>query len=207
MISTEKRLPGTQIERPEAIPTGIAELDEKLGGGLLLGQLVEISGGPSSGKASLALQAALSSLRAKEAVAWIDPLGRFFPLPALEAGVALEGLMVVRLANERDSTRSALRAAHLVLSVPGAVALLVLQAPLGFQLPGATLLKLQRLCERSRATLIFLTERTAGQPSLGPAISLRLHLQRTARRSLIEILRYKWGAPGIVSMGVPHLRP
>src|SRR5450432_2293080 len=92
MISTERRLPGTRVERPDAIPTGISELDEKLGGGLLLGQLVEISGGPSSGKASLALQAALSSLRAKESVAWIDPLGRFFPLPALEAGVPLEGL-------------------------------------------------------------------------------------------------------------------
>jgi hypothetical protein len=207
MISTERNFRGISADRPEAIPTGIGELDEKLGGGLLFGQLVEISGGPSSGKASLALRAVLSFLRAREAVAWIDPLCRFFPLPALEAGVTLDQLVVVRLGSERDPRRSALRAAQLVLSVPGAVALLVLQAPPGFQVPGATLLKLQRLCERSHSTLIFLTERAATHASLGPAISLRLHLRRTARRSVIEILRYKWGAPGTVSMKVSRLTP
>jgi hypothetical protein len=140
-------------------------------------------------------------------VAWIDPLGFFYPLPALEAGVPLEHLVVVRLWRERDPLLSALRAAHLVLSAPGAVALLVLQAPPMSQLPGATLLKLQRLCERSHTTLIFLTERAAEQPSLGPPISLRLHLRRTARRSVIEILRYKWGALGTVSMKASHLGP
>jgi hypothetical protein len=207
MISIEGKLSVVHADRPDAIPTGIAELDEKLGGGLLFGQLVEISGGPSSGKASLALQVVLASLRAKESVAWIDPLGRFFPLPALEADAVLESLVVVRLGSERDPRGSALRAAHLVLSVPGAVALMVLQTPPAFPLPGATLLKLQRLCERSHTTLIFLTERTAQQPSLGSAISLRLHLRRTARRSVIEILRHKWGAPGTVSMKVPHLGP
>jgi len=208
MISTERKLlAGGAADRPDAISTGIAELDKKLGGGLLSGQLVEISGAPSSGKASLALRAALSSLRARESVAWIDPLGRFFPLPALEAGAPLENLVVVRPWSERDPRQSALRAAHLVLSVPGAVALLVLQAPPVFQPPGATLLKLQRLCERSHTTLVFLTERTAEQPSLGPAIALRLHLRRTARRSAVEILRYKWGSPGVVSMQVPHFRP
>ncbi len=191
-------------ERPDAISTGIPRLDQKLGGGLLLGQLVEISGGSSSGKASLALRVALSPLRAGESVVWIDPLGRFFPLPALEAGAPLQHLLVLRMPREKDPRTSALRAAQLVLSVPGAATLLVLQAPPGFKVPDGALLKLQRLCERSRASLIFLTERTSEQASLGAAISLRLHVRRTARRSAIEILRHKWGATGTLLREEPN---
>jgi hypothetical protein len=198
MTSTEllRFREGVTPKRPDAIPTGIDELDQKLGGGLLLGQLIEISGGFSSGKASLALRAALSPLRAGEAVAWIDPLGRFYPLPALEAGEPLQRLLVIRLSGEKDPRSSALRAAQLILSVPGAVALVILQAPPAFQVPGGAMLKLQRLCERSHAALVFLTERAAQQASLGHAIALRLHVRRSARRSVIEILRHKWGATG-----------
>jgi hypothetical protein len=207
MTSTESPFFGVAVERPEELPTGIPELDAKLGGGLLFGQLVEISGGPSSGKASLALFAALSSLRARKAVAWIDPLGRFFPLPALETGAPLDNLVVVRPTRERDPLRCALRAAQLVLSAPGAVALVILQAPPAFQVPDSTLLRLQRLCERSRTTLVFLTERLAQKPSLGSVISLRLHVRRTSRRSFVEILRNKWGVPGAVAIELPRLRP
>jgi RecA/RadA recombinase len=204
MISTElRRFTAATSPRPDAIPTGIRALDLKLGGGLLLGQLIEISGGISCGKASLALRMALWPLWAGEAVAWIDPLGRFYPLPALEAGAPLRRLFVIRLHEEKDPTTSALRAAQIVLSSPGAVTLLVLRAPPAFRASSGALLKLQRLCERSRASLIFLTEHTGRQASLGAAISLRLHLRRTAHRSAIEILRHKWGATGTLPLEEP----
>jgi len=54
----------------ERIPTGVAELDRALGGGLVAGQVVLLGGDPGIGKSTLLLQA-LSSMRQSEAVLYL----------------------------------------------------------------------------------------------------------------------------------------
>ena len=58
--------------RHAVVPTGIAPLDEALGGGLPRGRIVEVVGPRSSGRLSLTLTLLSSALRTGEPVALID---------------------------------------------------------------------------------------------------------------------------------------
>ena len=179
-------------------------LDELLGGGMPRGQVIEISGAPSSGKATLGFAVCLRALEAGQAAAWIDVGGCFWPLAAAEAGAPLERLLVVRL----EQASSALRAAHILLSSAGAVAALVIDLPPGAALPREReLVALQRLAERSASALVFRPARARTSPSIGSQVALRLHVDRIAaaagapdalldRRLRIEVLRHKQGASG-----------
>src|SRR5262249_6299792 len=140
----------------EGLPSGIAALDTLLGGGLPTGQIVELSGDRSSGKSTLALAACLRTLASERAAAWIGTPG-FFPLATLEAGLPLERLLVVQVADGL----SVLRAAQLLLSCPGAVGLLVLDLPASFAPAHVQLMRLQRLALRSATVLLLVTERAS----------------------------------------------
>jgi recombination protein RecA len=204
---------GTAVQRAEPLAVGTGQLDVLLGGGIPRGQVVEISGGWSSGKASLGLAVCLRSLELGQAAAWIDPGGGFWPVATLEAGSALDRLLVVRVPDEA----AALRAAHILLASAGAVASLVVDLPrrmppvaprpgrsggAGGRSPWAArpreLVALQRLAERSATALVFLTERTAAEASLGAQVALRLHVSRSGAgpeaRMRLEVLRNKQGA-------------
>jgi hypothetical protein len=160
------------------------------------GHMLELSGSPSSGKATLALGLCAEVLRQGKAAAWIDAGMRFCPMAALESGEPLERLLVLRLSD----CRAALRGAQLLLACPGAVALLVLDLPPGARIHDANLVKLQRLAERSGTALVFVTERAPHQPSMGALVSMRLHVgpsgrAAASRRGLaVEVLRNKGGA-------------
>src|SRR5689334_16441219 len=119
------------VTRAAPLALGRGRLDELLGGGIPRGQVVEISGAPSSGKATLAFAVCLRALEDGQAAAWIDVGGGFCPVAAAEAGAPLERLLVVRL---REAA-SALRAAHILLSSAGAVAALVVDLPQGAASP------------------------------------------------------------------------
>lgn len=58
--------------RQAVLPTGIAPLDEALGGGLPRGRIVEVVGARSSGRLSLTLSLLSAALRSGEPVALID---------------------------------------------------------------------------------------------------------------------------------------
>jgi recombination protein RecA len=185
------------LARAAPLEIGRERLDALLGGGVPRGQLVEISGAASSGKATVAFGVCLRALASGSAAAWIDAGGGFCPLAAAEAGAPLDRLLVVRLREQR----SALRAAHILLSSSGAVAVVVVD------LPGARvaakereLVALQRLAERSSSALLFLTARPASVPSLGAQVALRLFVARRpgpdGGRLRIDVLRNKQGASG-----------
>ncbi len=60
------------IELPKRLPTGFAELDRALGGGLVPGSAVLIGGDPGIGKSTLLLQAAGRMARAGHRVAYVS---------------------------------------------------------------------------------------------------------------------------------------
>lgn len=187
--------------RAEPAPLGSARLDRLLGGGIPRGQVVEVSGASSSGKATLAFAVCQRALERGQAAAWIDPSqragatsGGFWPLVAIERGVPVERLLVVRV----EGGAAALRAAHILLSSAGAVAVVVVDLPPGSSVRERELVALQRLAERSASALIFLTARAKAAPSLGAQIALRLHVDRrgggvTAPELSVSVLRHKQG--------------
>ncbi|HTE55948.1 MAG TPA: hypothetical protein VK698_34080 [Kofleriaceae bacterium] len=178
--------------RGAPIEVGRRGVDELLGGGVPRGQVVEVSGSSSSGKATLAFGVCLRALEDGHAAAWIDLGGGFWPVAAAEAGLPLERLLVVRL---QGGAVAALRAAHILLSSPGAVAALVVDLPAGAAVRERELVALQRLAERSSTALLFLTSRPRTAPSLGAAVALRLHAERRpGGRLRVEVLRNKQGA-------------
>lgn len=93
------------------IPTGLAALDAALGGGLPRGRIVEIFGAESTGKSTLALQAAAHAIRAGSAAAWIDAEHVFDPTQAAHLGVAVDRLLLT----QPDSAEQALEIARRLL--------------------------------------------------------------------------------------------
>jgi recombination protein RecA len=179
------------MSRAAPLEVGRRGLDELLGGGIPRGQVVEVSGSSSSGKATLAFGLCLRALEQSRAAAWIDTGGGFWPVAAAESGVPLDRLLVVKV----RGGAAALRAAHILLSSAGAVAALIVDLPLTAQVRERELVALQRLAERSATALVFLTMRPRAAPSLGAAVALRLHAERRiGGRVRIEVLRNKQGA-------------
>src|SRR5262245_18618631 len=130
--------------RAEPLALGSPRLDRLLGGGVPRGQVVEVSGASSSGKATLAFAVCQRALERGQTAAWIDPTGGFWPLVAVEQGVSTRRLLVVRVGD----AISALRAAHILLSSSGAVTVVVVDLPPAARPRERELVALQRLAER-----------------------------------------------------------
>ena len=58
-------------QAPELFATGMAEVDEMLGGGIPRGSITEVSGAASTGKTSFALSAIASITQLGNACAWV----------------------------------------------------------------------------------------------------------------------------------------
>ncbi len=87
--------PRAKVIRPVA-PTGVAELDMLLDGGLPIGALTEMVGPESSGRTAVALSFARGVTRSGSVCAWIDVSDALSPESAAEAGVDLSRLLWVR---------------------------------------------------------------------------------------------------------------
>jgi protein ImuA len=200
MFSIESLRGATPVLQPR-LSTGVPSLDAVLGGGLRLGQLVEISGLVGTGRSSLALSMGLRCLAVGQTVAWIESTSGLWPLPSLEAGLPLDQFLLV---HAPPSER--LRALQLLLTCPGAATLAVVDlagAPTGREIAAHQLVKLHHLAERASAAVLFLTERSPSAPSLGVSIDVRLHLDPMtnaggedvfARTLAVRILRHKQGS-------------
>lgn len=111
-----EQLSRARADAPRFLPTGLPELDARLGGGLPVGRLSEIGGVRSSGRTSLALRLVAETLGQGRLVAWIDLADAFAPGVAAEAIEAhggrpedLERLLWVRARSEEQALRSSER--------------------------------------------------------------------------------------------------
>jgi len=89
--------PVPRVIRPTA-PTGIAALDERLGGGLPIGAISELTGLECSGRTSLALSFVAELTEAGRVCAWVDVSDTLDPESAAAIGVDLDRLLWVRCA-------------------------------------------------------------------------------------------------------------
>jgi DNA repair protein RadA/Sms len=84
------------LEAGERLPTGIAELDRVLGGGVVRGSLVLIGGEPGAGKSTLLLQAARALAKARPPVLYVsaEESAAQVKLRADRLGIAGDGLLL-----------------------------------------------------------------------------------------------------------------
>jgi hypothetical protein len=80
---------------PEVVPTGIAQLDQAIGGGIARGTVTEVCGPASSGRSSVLLSLLAQVTQRGEAVALVDASDAFHPQSAERAGVELKRLLWV----------------------------------------------------------------------------------------------------------------
>ena len=91
---------------PRFLPTGLSELDARLGGGFPAGRLSEICGAPCSGRTALAHCLLSETLARGLLAAWIDLADAFDPASAAATGSDLERLLWVRARSEDEALRS-----------------------------------------------------------------------------------------------------
>jgi RecA/RadA recombinase len=91
--------PVPRVIRPVA-PTGIANVDELLEGGLPLGAITELAGPACSGRTSLALSFVAEMTQAGKVCAWVDVSNALDPESAAAIGVELNWLLWVRCGAE-----------------------------------------------------------------------------------------------------------
>jgi hypothetical protein len=96
-----RALPRQKRAYPPA-PTGLADLDALLGGGLPRGEISEIVGPASSGCTRLVLAVLAEATQAGEVAAYIDATDCLDPRSAEQAGIVLDRLLWVRC-RERKS--------------------------------------------------------------------------------------------------------
>ena len=106
----ERRFPAALTPLPHSIretaPTGIAEVDRLLDGGLPVGAISEVAGPESSGRTSLALSFVAGRTREGLVCAWVDAGDAFDPEAAASSGVQLRQLLWVRCREDAAQKRS-----------------------------------------------------------------------------------------------------
>jgi recombination protein RecA len=84
------------------IPTGIQELDERIGGGIPRAALSEIIGGPSSGRSTFVTAIFRQAMRQGEWCSLVDVQDSFDPESAAAAGLQLPYLLWVRCSGDGE---------------------------------------------------------------------------------------------------------
>jgi len=179
--------PGSPLQA-ESVPWG-------LGG--LAGRLVELSGPPGAPFLSLACSLLRQAQEQGDLAVWVSAReDSFYPPDLASAGVALQGLAVVRLAD----TPSAGRAADWLLRT-GAFALVVLDLGRDLELALGLQGRLAQLARRQNTAVLILTEKSREAPSLSSLVGVRAEALRRRDpgggfRCGIRFLKHKRRAPG-----------
>jgi len=181
------------VAAPDArwvVPTGVTDLDVRLGGGVPRGQLSEIVGPRSSGRLSILVSALAAATARGEAVALIDPLDMFDPVSASAAGIDFPRMLWVRgeastsarVSLSRDygtlqkSLDRAVKALNIVLQAGGfgvvAVDLAEVAAQTIKRLPYTTWLRLQRVIEGSETACVLIGSEPIARSSGGVSVQL-----------------------------------
>jgi hypothetical protein len=168
------------------VPTGMADLDARLGGGLPRGELSCLAGPPSSGRSSLLCGLLAVATQGGELAALIDTRDTFDPESARAVGVVLSQVLWIRggPVSSADSTASmverqvdrALKACNLVLQA-GGFGLVVLDLadvalPALRSVPFTTWLRLARAIEGGRAAGVLVGTQPMARSPGGVTIAL-----------------------------------
>jgi hypothetical protein len=167
-------------------PTGLPDFDLRLGGGLPRGQLSELVGPRSSGRASVLLAMLAAATSRGELAAVIDVLDMLDPESAAAAGIDLHRLLWIRghvVMNPgmcRDMNQRALeqaiRALTLVLQAGnfGLVAFDAGEAPADAvrRLPFTTWLRLQRMVEGRQTVCVLIGAEPMARSSAGLTVKV-----------------------------------
>jgi recombination protein RecA len=188
-------LPPSPAEARWVVPTGIAELDARLRGGLPRGHLSEIVGARSSGRLAVGLSALAAATARGEAVAFIDPLDMFDPASAAAAfrhgpGIDFSRMLWVRgeptsssrvsLSCEygtlQKSLDRAVKAVNLILQAGGFGLVVLDLTEMGPQvlrrLPFTTWLRLHRVIEGSETACVLMGSEPIARSAGGVCIQL-----------------------------------
>ena len=196
-LTDEGLAPARGADLRWVVPTGMAELDARLEGGLPRGHLSEVIGPRSSGRLAI-LTAALAGATARgEAVALIDPLDMFDPVSASATGVDFQRMLWVRgepsssarvsLSCEygtlQKSLDRALKALNIVLQAGGFGLVVLDLAEVAAQtikrLPYTTWLRVHRVIEGSETACVLIGSETIARSSGG--VTVQLAAGQTAR--------------------------
>jgi hypothetical protein len=190
LLRDRKLLPppvlGGATDEYATAPTGIAGLDARLGGGFPRGQLSEIVGARSSGRASVLLQMIAAATARREIVALVDVLDMLDVASAAAAGVDFGRLLWIRgqvLSHPalcRDMNQRALdraiKALSLVLQAGnfGLVAFDAAEAPPYAleRLPFTTWRRLQRIIEGSQTACVLVGDTPIARSAGGITVRL-----------------------------------
>ncbi len=160
------------------------------GHGELAGRLVELSGQGATASLTMTFGLLLDAQRRGETAAWVAAGSRlFYPPDAVESGVDLAALAVVRT----DGAPAAARAADKLLR-SGAFGLVILDlgramgrgATKAEPIPTPLLARLVKLAQKHDATVLCLTDKHAEAPSLGSLVSLRCEASRQRKAGVAD---------------------
>jgi len=165
--------------QPQLAPTGIADVDELLGGGLPVGAISEVIGPECSGRTSLALAFLGRCTHEGRVCAWVDVEDALDPESAAANGVRLKQLLWVRCGEKQRGQKKegkpwgrldqALRATDLLLHAGGFSAIVLdmggMAAEYARRIPLATWFRFRQAAQRTRCTLIAIGQRACAQSS------------------------------------------
>ncbi len=205
--------------RPQPVPWTLA---------IVAGRLVEVAGAEDSAALTLTLGLVLDAQQQSAQAAWIAPFETYFFVPdALESGIDLDALVVVRVPNAVTGARAADK-----LIRSESFGIVVVDTGPAPRIPVPLLARLASLAQRNHTALVFLTPYggvqmptgamipmggtpAAGTSSLGSLISLRVRARRQRIgsdrfRCWLEVLKDKrrgptWGYDE-VCRGAPGMR-
>jgi hypothetical protein len=188
-----RRLDGTltssmPLARPEhaVAPSGVSQLDVRLGGGWPRGQVSEIVGPASAGRTLVAVSSLAAATRRGELAALVDAADTFDPPSAAAVAVAWSHLLWIRGAPathgrathevaDRIVDRS-IKAASLVLSAGGfgfvVLDLADVPAIALRRVPFTTWLRMQRMVEGRDTVVLLVTPFSLGRSTGGVSVSL-----------------------------------
>ncbi len=129
--------------------TGIAALDELLGGGWPRAALAELSGRRTSGRTAIVLATLAEAIARGDAAALVDTGGTLDPRAAAAAGVVLPALLWIRCSAEQ-----ALKAADLVVAAGGFGLLAIDLCDARLRAPDAAWVRLQHGARAQGTTVL-----------------------------------------------------
>jgi hypothetical protein len=177
---------GRVREVPRLSSTGVAALDQALGGGWCRGAMSELVGARSSGRSGVVLRTLAAATQHGHVVALIDACDRFDPRVAESCGVALNAVLWVRGAPLTVETarpplieravKQAVRACDLVLRA-GGFGVVVLDLadvpPRRVQdLPAITWLRLGHTTEGHDTVCLLVGDKPIGRSAMGASVEV-----------------------------------